>query len=134
MYNHYSGWDVGDFIVRQKLDFEEGSIVKYICRYKKKDGLQDLEKAKDYICRLIERQKETNYQENLNAKRNEEAARKAIQAHRRAEAANLGFKSDSTGVGATVPLFSSSDRQGTPREPESTAYAPICNPFSATNA
>ena len=30
-----------------------GNVLKYICRWKKKNGLQDLEKAKWYLERLI---------------------------------------------------------------------------------
>lgn len=53
--------EVIDFIEDQGMDFTEGCIIKYICRYKKKNGLQDLEKAQWYLNRLIERKKnETN--------------------------------------------------------------------------
>ena len=31
-----------------------GNVIKYICRWKKKDGLRDLKKAKEYIEYLIE--------------------------------------------------------------------------------
>lgn len=31
-----------------------GNITKYVLRYKKKNGLQDLEKAKHYLDKLIE--------------------------------------------------------------------------------
>lgn len=36
------------FIVENKLNFIQGNIVKYISRYKSKNGLEDLEKAKHY--------------------------------------------------------------------------------------
>ena len=56
--NHPSYYNKGkieviDFIVDQKLGFIEGNIVKYICRYKFKDGLQALKKAKFYLEHLI---------------------------------------------------------------------------------
>ena len=35
-------------------DFMWGSIIKYIFRFKKKNGLQDLEKAQWYLNKLIE--------------------------------------------------------------------------------
>jgi hypothetical protein len=34
--------------------FCTGNIIKYICRWKKKNGLQDLKKAKCYLERLID--------------------------------------------------------------------------------
>ncbi|HEX4888568.1 MAG TPA: DUF3310 domain-containing protein [Luteibaculaceae bacterium] len=43
-----------DFIADQGLDFLEGNVVKYICRYKQKDGIKDLLKAKDYLQRIID--------------------------------------------------------------------------------
>ena len=45
-----------DFINDQKFSYLEGNIVKYICRYKTKNGLEDLEKADYYLSRLIELQ------------------------------------------------------------------------------
>ena len=46
--------DVIDFCNLYKLDFIEGNIIKYIVRYKKKDGVKDLEKALVYLNRLID--------------------------------------------------------------------------------
>lgn len=48
--------EVVDFIQDQKLDYVEGNIVKYICRYKDKNGVEDLKKARAYLDRLIARQ------------------------------------------------------------------------------
>lgn len=42
-----------DFITANNLSFLEGNIVKYITR-KKENRLQDLEKAKHYLEKLIE--------------------------------------------------------------------------------
>ena len=42
-----------DFINDQKFSYLEGNIVKYICRYKTKNGLEDLEKAQYYLNALI---------------------------------------------------------------------------------
>jgi hypothetical protein len=51
---HYGGnWEIGDFIFKQNLDFYQGNVVKYICRYKKKNGIEDLLKAREYINQLI---------------------------------------------------------------------------------
>ena len=44
-----------DLIEAQDLDFLEGCIVKYICRYKRKGGRQDLLKAQWYLQRLLMR-------------------------------------------------------------------------------
>lgn len=46
--------EVIDFIQDQKLNYPEGNVVKYICRYKYKGTpLLDLKKAKKYIDFLI---------------------------------------------------------------------------------
>jgi len=47
-----------DFIVANELDFIEGNVIKYICRYKYKnmDTLEDLRKAKQNVEWLIERE------------------------------------------------------------------------------
>lgn len=46
-----------------------GNIIKYISRWKKKNGLEDLEKAQWYLCRLIEKveksEKEKEYNEEV---------------------------------------------------------------------
>ena len=53
---HYgnSGIDVIDFCQTNNLDFMQGNVIKYVFRYKNKNGLEDLEKAKEYIDRMIE--------------------------------------------------------------------------------
>ena len=38
---------------------DTGNIIKYMCRWKSKNGLQDLEKAKWYLEHLIDRVKKT---------------------------------------------------------------------------
>ncbi len=54
--DHYNKGDieVWDFIADQKLDFFEGNIVKYICRWKTKNGYKDLLKVKEYIDKYLE--------------------------------------------------------------------------------
>ena len=42
-----------DFISAQRMNFIEGNIIKYVTRYKHKDGLLDLKKARVYLDRLI---------------------------------------------------------------------------------
>lgn len=46
-----------DYIEGNQLGFHEGNIVKYITRWRRVDGIKDLEKAEWYIHRLIEKAK-----------------------------------------------------------------------------
>jgi len=48
------GIETWDYIISQNLGYLEGNIVKYITRYRKKNGMEDLEKAKHYLDKLIE--------------------------------------------------------------------------------
>tara|TARA_R110000796_G_scaffold208634_1_gene324906 strand:- start:14 stop:235 length:222 start_codon:yes stop_codon:yes gene_type:complete len=43
-----------EYIHDQGLSFIEGSVVKYITRWRDKGGIQDLEKIKHYVDLLIE--------------------------------------------------------------------------------
>ncbi len=54
---HYTQHEIEpiDFIVKNKLDFCQGNVVKYVCRYNLKGGLDDLLKAKQYIDFIIEK-------------------------------------------------------------------------------
>jgi hypothetical protein len=45
-----------EFIVANKMDFLEGNVIKYVARYKNKNGLEDLAKARHYLNMLIERE------------------------------------------------------------------------------
>jgi hypothetical protein len=47
-------WEV---IRRGDLDFWEGNVIKYVMRYRAKNGLEDLEKARHYLDYLIDREK-----------------------------------------------------------------------------
>ena len=55
--NHYSKFKIqpSKFINDNKLLFAEGNAIKYICRHNAKNGKEDLEKAKQYIDMIIER-------------------------------------------------------------------------------
>ena len=48
--NHYKGFKIQpiEFITKNKLSFIQGCIIKYICRFENKNGIQDLEKIKHY--------------------------------------------------------------------------------------
>ena len=45
-----------EYILANDLSFCEANVVKYISRWKSKDGVEDLRKAKHYIELLIEAQ------------------------------------------------------------------------------
>ena len=45
-----------EFIMANQLGFCEGNVIKYLCRYKRKNGLEDLKKARQYLDVLIERE------------------------------------------------------------------------------
>ena len=47
-----------DYIIANELDFLEGNIIKYITRYKYKCGVNDLLKARTYLEKLIERERD----------------------------------------------------------------------------
>ena len=54
---HYQGFKTQpiQFIIENNFLFPEASVIKYICRHRKKGKLKDLEKAKHYIDMIIER-------------------------------------------------------------------------------
>lgn len=54
-----TGLDVIDFCQKNKLDFMQGNVIKYVTRYKEKNGKEDLLKARKYIDRIIKE----NYKE-----------------------------------------------------------------------
>ena len=43
-----------EFIHKNQIPFLEANVIKYICRWRHKNGKQDLEKAKHYIDLLME--------------------------------------------------------------------------------
>jgi hypothetical protein len=56
---HYKGKGIIepiDLIEAQNLGFAEGNIVKYVTRWQRKNGVEDLKKAKWYLDRLIEKE------------------------------------------------------------------------------
>lgn len=54
--NHYKLFKIqpADFIHANNIPYLEGNVIKYICRHRKKGGLQDLRKAQHYIELLID--------------------------------------------------------------------------------
>lgn len=54
-YSNENNYDVIDFVKDNNLNFNEGNVIKYVTRCRKKGThLKDLEKALDYIQREIE--------------------------------------------------------------------------------
>ena len=48
--NHYKTFRIQpyEFISKNDLSFFQGNVIKYVCRYKTKNGIEDLEKIKHY--------------------------------------------------------------------------------------
>jgi hypothetical protein len=57
---HYrqGGIETWDYIVAQGMDYLQGNVVKYVTRFRRKDGMKDLEKAKHYLDKLISVERE----------------------------------------------------------------------------
>lgn len=71
-YYHQNGTDVIDFIetmhgVQAAIEFCRGNVYKYTCRFQEKNGVEDLQKAKTYINRLMKL--ETKHKDYTGAKR-----------------------------------------------------------------
>ena len=43
-----------EFIHKNNIPYIEGNVIKYLCRWRNKNGLDDLKKARHYIDLLIE--------------------------------------------------------------------------------
>lgn len=56
---HYSKYAIEpiQFIEANKLPYHEANVIKYVSRWRDKNGVEDLKKAKWYIDRLIELEK-----------------------------------------------------------------------------
>lgn len=54
--SHYQNYAIQpiEFIVKNNIPFLEANVIKYVVRYKDKNGLEDLKKAKHYLEMLIE--------------------------------------------------------------------------------
>lgn len=53
--NHYkSDIQHWDFVVANELDYFQGQITKYVTRWKSKNGIADLEKAKHFLEKYLE--------------------------------------------------------------------------------
>ena len=54
--NHYKDMKIQpvEFIMANQIGYMEGNVIKYVSRYKNKNGVEDLKKARHYIDMLIE--------------------------------------------------------------------------------
>ena len=54
--DHYSKLAIQPvtYITANRLSYLQGNVIKYVTRYKDKNGVEDLQKAKHYIDLLIE--------------------------------------------------------------------------------
>ena len=54
--NHYKDLKIQpvEYIHQNNLGFIEGSVIKYVTRWKSKNGVQDLRKARHFLDLLIE--------------------------------------------------------------------------------
>ena len=49
--SHYASLPIQpiEFVYANKLDFLQGNVVKYVCRFRHKNGVEDLNKAIHYL-------------------------------------------------------------------------------------
>lgn len=54
--DHYKAMAIQpvEFIHANSIPYFEGNVIKYVCRWRSKNGLDDLKKAKHYLELLIE--------------------------------------------------------------------------------
>ena len=50
-----------DYIIANNMDYFEGNALKYLTRWKEKDGVKDLKKAIHYLEKIIERANNGEY-------------------------------------------------------------------------
>ena len=51
--SHYNGTELMDLLVKYQVPFCEGNCIKYLWRWKQKNGLEDLYKCRTYLDALI---------------------------------------------------------------------------------
>ena len=62
--NHYKDTKLMDLLIEKEIPFAEGNIIKYVFRWREKDGLRDLYKARDYLNTLIAHEELVSAQNN----------------------------------------------------------------------
>ena len=59
--DHYrSSMECWDYIISNNLGYLEGTAIKYLTRWRKKNGIEDLKKAIHFIEKLIEVEEKKN--------------------------------------------------------------------------
>lgn len=58
---HYADTKLMDLLIEKRVPFAEANVMKYVFRWREKDGMNDLYKARTYLEALI------TYEELLNA-------------------------------------------------------------------
>lgn len=51
--SHYRDTRLMDLLIDRQVPFADGNVIKYVFRWREKDGLKDLRKAADYLHALI---------------------------------------------------------------------------------
>lgn len=54
--NHYKSMAIQpvEFVTKNNIGFIEGSVIKYVCRHRNKNGVEDIRKAIHFLNLLLE--------------------------------------------------------------------------------
>lgn len=60
--DHYSKMEIQpiEYIMKNKIPYCEANVIKYLSRWRSKNGIEDLRKAKHYIDMLIEQEMDSD--------------------------------------------------------------------------
>ena len=89
--NHYKNKSIQpiDYIIGNNLGFCEGNVIKYVTRYKDKNGVEDLLKAKQYLEFLIK-----DWSKTMEADANEYFLNKHLDEQEKQEKEYLAFENE----------------------------------------
>lgn len=64
MSDHYTHMEIEpiEFIMANNLDFCQGNVIKYVCRYRSKGGIEDLRKAQTYLDYMMEEYEQADWE------------------------------------------------------------------------
>lgn len=51
--SHYGDTKLMDLLIEKQVPFAEGNVMKYVFRWREKDGIKDLHKARSYLDAII---------------------------------------------------------------------------------
>ena len=70
--NHYKDFHIQpyEFISKNNLSFFQGNVIKYVCRYMNKNGIEDLDKIIHYCELEKKKMKDLNAEQQKNSKTN----------------------------------------------------------------